>query len=122
MSHIVTIKTQVRDPIAIAAACRRLYLPEPISGTAMLYSGEAAGMVVELAEWRYPVVFDTATGQVVFDNFEGRWGDPSQLDQLLQMYAVEKAKIEARRQGHGVYEQTLSDGSIKLTVQVGGVA
>ena len=38
------------------------------------------------------------------------------------MYAVEKARIEARRQGHSVTEQPLADGSIKLTIQVGGGA
>lgn len=36
--------------------------------------------------------------------------------------AFEKAKLEARKQGHTVREQPLSDGSIKLTVQVGGAA
>jgi hypothetical protein len=50
------------------------------------------------------------------------WGDPSKLDALLQMYAVEKAKIEARKKGHTVSEQSLSDGSIKLTIQVAGGA
>jgi hypothetical protein len=34
MSHIVTIATEVRDPDAVAAACRRLGLPEPVPGTA----------------------------------------------------------------------------------------
>ena len=38
------------------------------------------------------------------------------------MYAVEKAKIEARRRGHVCTEQRLSDGSIKLTVNVGGTS
>ncbi|HSU67553.1 MAG TPA: hypothetical protein VLJ39_11820, partial [Tepidisphaeraceae bacterium] len=27
VSHIVTVKTEVRDPVAVAAACRRLGLP-----------------------------------------------------------------------------------------------
>jgi hypothetical protein len=31
-----------------------------------------------------------------------------------------RSKIEARRAGHSVTEQTLDDGSIKLTVHVGG--
>jgi hypothetical protein len=44
------------------------------------------------------------------------------LDAFLQAYAVEKAKLEARRQGHVVTEQQLSDGSIKLSIQVGGAA
>ena len=37
MSHIVSVKTEVRDPVAIAAACRRLGLPEPVHGTAKLF-------------------------------------------------------------------------------------
>jgi hypothetical protein len=36
--------------------------------------------------------------------------------------AVEKARIEARKRGHQVIEQALADGSIRLTIQVGGVA
>ena len=50
------------------------------------------------------------------------WGDRKHLDKLLQAYACEKAKIEARRRGHSVTEQTLADGSIKLTIGVQGGA
>jgi hypothetical protein len=75
-----------------------------------------------LPEWKYPVVCDLSVGQVRYDNFEGQWGDRRALDKLLQSYAVERAKIEARRRGHSVTEQVLSDGSIKLTVQVAGGA
>jgi hypothetical protein len=39
-----------------------------------------------------------------------------------QSYACEKAKIEARKQGYAVTEQALADGSIRLTVQVGGAS
>ena len=122
MSHIVTIKTEVRDPQAVASACRRLGLPEPVTGTATLFSGEATGLLVKLPDWLYPVVFDPATGQVKFDNYNGRWGDQKQLDHFLQIYAVEKARIEARKRGHNVVEQALPDGSVKLTIQVGGAA
>lgn len=116
MSHIVTIKTEVRDPVAIAAACRRLGLPEPAWGTAMLFSGEAAGLLVKLPGWTYPAVVDTATGQVRFDNYEGRWGDPAQLDRFFQRYAVEKATLEAHKAGYAVSERPLEDGSIRLQV------
>jgi len=50
------------------------------------------------------------------------WGDPAKLDQFLQAYAVERAKAEARRKGHQFTEAKLSDGSIKLTINVGGAA
>ena len=95
---------------------------EPVYETVPLFSGEATGYAVRLPDWRYPVVFDVEQGQVRYDNYEGRWGDPAHLDRFLQAYAVEKAKLEARRQGHTVTEQSLDDGSIKLTVNVGGNA
>ncbi|MBI5758112.1 MAG: DUF1257 domain-containing protein [Planctomycetales bacterium] len=122
MSHIVTIKTEVRDPTAVSAACQRLHLPEPIAGSTRLFSGVVSGLAVQFPEWRYPVVCQTDTGQVLFDNFEGRWGDRVHLDRFFQMYAVEKTHLEARRQGFEVYEQPLSDGSIKLSICVGGAA
>ena len=120
MSHIVEIKTEVRDAVAIGSACQRLKLEAPTQGTVKLFSSSATGVIVKLPGWRYPVVFQTATGEAQYDNYEGRWGEQSRLDQFLQAYAVEQTKIEARRKGHSVSEQSLADGSIKLTVQVGG--
>jgi hypothetical protein len=122
LSHIVQIATEVRDPAAAAAACRRLGLPEPVHGTARLFSGEATGLLIRLPGWLYPAVFDTTTGRARYDNFEGEWGDPAQLGLFFQAYALETAKIEARKQGYATTEQTLADGSIRLTINVGGGA
>ncbi|MBX9681839.1 MAG: hypothetical protein K2X38_24025 [Gemmataceae bacterium] len=116
MSHIVSIKTQVRDPAAISAACRRLNVPEPQQGTAELFEGPVTGLLLMLPEWRYPAVIDIAKGEVRFDTFEGHWGDRAHLDRFLQAYAVERAKLEARRRGCLVQEQTLADGSIQLRI------
>ena len=122
MSHVVEIKTEVRDTAAVRAACQRLKLEQPSHGTVRLFSGEATGLIVKLPDWQYPVVFDTTTGEAKYDNYNGHWGDQKHLDHFLQIYAVEKTKIEARRKGHAVTEQQLADGSIKLTVNVGGAA
>lgn len=118
MSHIVTIKTELRDPIAIAAACRRLGLAQPVHGKFTLFTTEATGHSVQLSGWRYPVVCDTKAGTIAYDNYAGAWGDAKHLDQFLQAYAVEKAKIEARKNGHTVSEQALAGGAIKLTIYV----
>ena len=75
-----------------------------------------------MPKWRYPVVYDTDSGEAAFDNYAGNWGASFELDRFLQGYAVEKARIEARKRGHDVLEQPLEDGSIKLTVTVGGAA
>ena len=122
MSHVVTIDTQLRDRTAIDAACRRLNLPATKHERVTLYSGEVTGLAVRLPEWQYPVVIDSDTGKLQYDNFGGRWGEQKHLDALLQMYAVEKAKIESRRRGHACTEQRLADGSIKLTINVGGAS
>jgi len=63
VSHIVTIKTEVRDAAAVHAACKRLGLPAPVCGKTQLFSGEAEGWAVQLPDWVYPVVCDTASGQ-----------------------------------------------------------
>ena len=122
MSHLVTINTQIRDPAALAAACRRLGLQEPVQGTVRMFSDVATGLIVRLPDWRYPVVIDPAKVEVHFDNYGGAWGEQAQLDRLMQAYAVEKARLEARKAGHTVTEQALPDGSIKLVIQAGGAA
>ena len=120
MSHIVSIQTEVRDPLAVAAACRRLGLPLPAQGTTTLFEGQATGLIVRLPGWLYPVVVDVAAGQLRYDNYNGAWGRPEELGRFLQAYALEKARIEAQRRGHSVTERALADGSIRLTISVGG--
>ena len=122
LSHIIQIQTEVRDPVAIAAACRRLSLSELTSGTFPLFSASATGLGVELPGWRYPLVCETTSGTLRYDTYGGRWGEPAQLDRFLQAYAVESASLEARKQGHSVVERSLADGSVRLTVVVGGAA
>ena len=118
MSHVLTIRTQVRDPLAIQTACSRLKLPAPVYGPANLFASEKVGWAVKLTGWNYPVVCNTNTGEVDFDNYGGKWGQQQELDLVLQAYAVEKAKLEARKAGHSVTEHLLADGSIRVCVQV----
>jgi hypothetical protein len=119
MSHLVVIQTRLRDPAAIAAACTRLGLPAPTQGTARLFSGYATGLQIQLPGWQYPVVVDTDTGQVLFDNYRGRLGNQADLDRFMQTYAVEKCRMEARRKGSTVTETALQDGSIRLQIVEG---
>ena len=119
LSHIVTIETQIRDLVALRAACRRVGLEQPQQETVQLFSGQATGYCVRLPQWRYPVVCELQNGAIHFDNYGGRWGEQRQLDRLMQAYAAEKTRLEAHKQGYAVTEQTLSDGRIKLTIHVG---
>lgn len=114
MSHIVTIQARIRDRQALEAACHRLKLPLPQERSVEFYSGSAWGWAVELPGWVYPVVVDPASGRLHYDNYEGRWGQDQELHRLLQAYAVEKAKLEARRQGYRCRETQLADGTVRL--------
>jgi hypothetical protein len=122
LSHIVQIETQVKDEQAVRAACTRLQLAAPEHKTVRLFSATATGLCVQLPGWQYPVVANLQTGQVQFDNYGGHWGEQKHMNSFLQAYAVEKTRIEARRKGHSVSETRLEDGSIRVTVRVGGAA
>ena len=122
MSHIVEIKTEIRDEQAVKAACTRLKLPTPQHKTVRLFNATATGLCVALPNWSYPVVCNLQNGSLQFDNYQGHWGEQKHLNAFLQAYAVEKAKIEARKKGHMCSETRLEDGSIKLTIRVGGAA
>src|SRR5947208_1935969 len=87
MSHIVSIETKVHDPAAVGAACHRLSLSAPVQGTVELYSGEATGLIVKLPGWDYPIVIDTLSGTIKYDNYSGAWGDEAHLNHFLQAYA-----------------------------------
>ena len=118
MSHIVRIQTEIRDRTAVESACRRLQWEPPIEGTHRVFSVNVEGLGVSAPRWVYPIVCNLDSGQLHYDNFNGHWGDPVEVDRFKQAYAVEKATIEARRQGRSVTEQKLSDGSIQLTIQM----
>jgi hypothetical protein len=122
LSHIVEIKTEIRDEQAVRAACTRLQLAAPENKTCRLFNATVTGLCVQLPAWNYPVVCNLESGQVSYDNYGGHWGEQKHLNSFLQAYAVEKAKLEARKKGHSVSETKLEDGSIRVTVKVGGAA
>lgn len=116
MSHIVTIKTACKDLAAIRETCKRLSLPGPTIGTHRVFGVEHAGIGVMLPEWSYPIVINQTTGEIKYDNYGGAWGKQTHLDAFMQRYAVEKARIEARKKGHAFREEKLKDGSVKVTI------
>jgi len=117
MSHTVTIKTKITDLNAIQAACHRLKLSQPTQGEVRLFDRVASGIGVQLDGWRFPICIESY-GNLLFDNFGGFWGVQEKLDEFQQAYAVEKAKLEARKQGFQCSESVLADGSIRLNVLV----
>ncbi len=118
MCYMTSIKREVRDAEAVRAACERLGLPSPVQGKTKLARSEVEGLAVQLPGWKYPVVFNTATGQRTLKNPNGKWGDQQHLDRFLQAYAVECVRAVVQRQGCIVTERQRSDGSIDLSIQI----
>ena len=63
--------------------------------------GEATGLLIKLPDWVYPLVVNTTTGQAAFDNYQGAWGRQEHLDRFMQMYAIEKTKLELEKSRTG---------------------
>ena len=50
MSHVVQIKTQVKDAAAVRAGCKRLALDEPTEGEVWLFNETTSGLAVQLRD------------------------------------------------------------------------
>ena len=125
MSHFTTIETQIRDISALQAACHELGLTVLESTMARGYSSNniKGDLVIRLRgpydvalnrqpDGSYGLTTDWWAGHVERELGAG-------YGKLLQLYGVYRAQAEARRKGYTTRRQSLSDGSIKLTI--GGV-
>ena len=118
MSHTATVSAEFKDVPALRAACKRLGLPDPVLGEHRLFedSTRHKGYAVKLNGWTYPVIINTETKQVYYDNYNGRWGDIAKFNEFKQAYATEAAKAQARKMGYRVSEQRQANGAIKLVL------
>ncbi len=118
MSHTVKVKKlEIKDIKAIQKAAERVGGKVLNAGERrryQLFSSTHEGVGVQLPGWNYPIVVDTDTGEVFYDNYNGQWGNPQQLDAFAQAYTVEKAKVEAMLHGMVVEEVQHENGEIEL--------
>ena len=122
MSHFTTIKTQIKDIEALRSAMTEM-------GLALLQNTEARGYAGNQIKGDYIIrlkgPFDIALNQQPDGSFgltADLWKNHVEKEvgtgygRLLQLYAVHKATLEARRKGHLVRRQLKSNGAIKLIV------
>jgi len=119
LSHITTVKTELRNLEMLQTACRLLDVSYLGFGEHKVYTAQVLGHAFQLDGWKYPCVVNIEKGSVTMDNSQGHWGNMDKFDQFTQRYAVEAAKHEASRLGFNTFtEQTLEDGRIKLVIDV----
>jgi hypothetical protein len=122
VSHFTTIKTQIKDIDALRSACQEL-------GLSLLQNADARGYVnntikgdfVIRLKGPYDIALNTQpdssfgiTADLWAGHVEKEVG--KNYGRLLQLYAVHKASMEARKKGHFVSRSTKQDGSIKLVI------
>ncbi len=114
MSHIATIEIQIKDPEALAEACRDMGATITHNAEVTIYKTSVTGPAIQLPGWVYPVVLrDT---ELIYDNYEGQWGDIAQLKRLRQLYTTKATIRAARRMGRRVIAQEERNGRIRLTL------
>lgn len=118
MSHITTIRdTQILNLDALKAACEALGVEEPKHGRHKLYGAQRAeGYAVKLKGWRYPVVVDTKSGNIMFDDY-GSQHDAMPLVELHNEYALAVVKQVAIKQKRRIVSEERVNGKIVLKMR-----
>lgn len=116
MSHTVKIEIELTDINILKVACKRLNLKYEENSSAQLYDGNTyQGFVIHLKDWNYPIIINGKN--IYYDNYQGRWGDISQLNQLKTYYGVEKVKALARSKGYAYRELIVNNRpQVRITV------
>lgn len=114
MSHIATIEIQIKDPEALAEACREMGATITHNATVQVFETSVTGTAIQLPGWVYPVVLRGT--ELLYDNYNGSWGDIAHLKRLRQLYTTKATIRAARRMGRRVIAQEERNGRIRLTL------
>jgi hypothetical protein len=117
VSHTTTIELEIKSLSALATACRETSTPFEEMTSVRLFDGTLVEDCFAFTPlgWKYPVA--AKDGQLKYDNYEGKWGEDSELNRVKQRYAVNVQKEAARSRGYRVHEERLAGGKVKLVVE-----
>lgn len=118
MSHKTEVQTQFGDIDSLKKTCEELGYRFEETSKVQLFESGPNGLVdcvaaVHIPGWNYPVAIKE-DGTAAFDNFNGRWGNESNLDSLRQKYAENVALAHAERSGYRVLARENVNGNIHL--------
>ena len=119
MSHVVTCEVAVKNiPVLQEFIHNHAHNVKDLgTGTFALFDGaEVVGHGFQLDGWSYPLVVNTETGELSYDNYNGCWGKQEHLDKLMHGYSQAVMEQEAYLAGHAIERETLEDGQVRLTI------
>lgn len=116
MSHTTTVRSAFTDIPALTRAAVHLGGTLTEHETVTLYENRQSitGTVVRLPGWKYPVVI-TDAGELKYDHYNGKWGDPDLLRQLQVRYGMEVALMDAEANGQVA---TISEDEVDMIVEI----
>ena len=114
MSHIATVEMNITDQEALAETCRDLGLQMTAHSSALVYQTAVEGTVIHLPGWTFPVVVRDKT--MLYDNYQGNWGDIKELNKLRRHYAVKATTRAAARMGRKIIKREEHNGRVRLTL------
>lgn len=119
MSHIASVAVALKDLKILEQVCRETRVPVEIKPQKVkLYSASVKAVAcLKLPGWAYPVAVQ-ANGAVLFDNYDGKWGDMKELNRLLQSYSVAVVIQQARRMGRAVRRKDRPDGTVVIQMKI----
>ena len=99
MSHTVTTKVEYKNLEALRSSVLAMGGQVIGEGKHQLYQHkDVEGFGFKLPNWSYPLVL-TKSGELKFDDYNGRWGNPKDLEALKGSYTLEQGKLTATSLG-----------------------
>ncbi len=117
MSHTQTVKVAISNKEAFKEAAKEVNAKSfsTEERDVRLYDSVQRGMFVHFTNWQYPVV--VTNGELRYDNFEGRWGNESDLNAFRQSYATNVIRIAGVSDGKPLVSDTREGNSRILLLQ-----
>jgi hypothetical protein len=96
VSHRDEVKTQMKSEEMLVATCVKLKIPyQRGQHTVDLYDGACqCDFSMKLPGWQYPVAVRIKTGEAVYDNYNGSWGNIEEFQKVNQEYGLQVAEHE----------------------------
>lgn len=117
MSHTVSVSVSMTNRAALHAAATHLGLQFVGEANHALFDGQHQGLAFKLDGWHFPVVINPELGTAKYDNYGERWGKQDKLDELVQRYSCEVARLEAAAQGWYYNEAVQANGDIHVEME-----
>lgn len=116
MSHTVKIKVKIKDRALFAKIIEEQKGKVLGEGKHNLFSSSHQGFGFQLNGWQYPCIV-TEDNDVFYDNFNGSWGKPEILTNLMDAYTIGVAKQAADQAG---WTNQMIDGKLLIYHPDGG--